>query len=43
MILKFFNPDNVLKRLSYKDYRLLQMKILNDVLEAEEKADLLNN
>lgn len=42
MILKFFNPDDVLRRLSYKDYKL-QMKILNDVLEAEEKASLLNN
>ncbi|EGI68585.1 hypothetical protein G5I_02684 [Acromyrmex echinatior] len=34
--------NDVLRRLPYKDYKL-QMKILNDVLEAEEKASLLNN
>ncbi|XP_071650031.1 uncharacterized protein [Temnothorax longispinosus] len=34
---------DILRRLSYKDCRLLQMKIMNNALEAEEKAGLLND
>ncbi|CAL1672515.1 unnamed protein product [Lasius platythorax] len=33
---------NILRRLPYKDCRLLQMKIMNDALQVEEKAGLLN-
>ncbi|XP_071578814.1 uncharacterized protein [Temnothorax nylanderi] len=34
---------DILRRLPYKDSRLLQMKIMNNALEAEEKAGLLND
>lgn len=33
---------DILRRLPYKDCRLLQMKIMNDALQVEEKAGLLN-
>jgi len=32
---------DILRRLPYRDRRMIQKKIMNDVLEAEEKAGLL--